>query len=207
MRRIMPLLLLILFSCNTEKSLNTEKLAIELDSILVVDQKYRLQMQEVQEEYGWNSPEMGELWKKQMQIDRSNLERVIEIIDQVGGYPGKSLVGNSASKSTFYVLQHAPDIIQEKYYNLIVAAAKENELDKRLAGMYQDRYLMHRGEDQLFGTQIRSEYETDSISGERFEKTFVWPIADTTRIDSVRMVNGLGPLEDYLSSFGLSRWD
>ncbi len=174
---------------------------------MIVDQKYRANMQDVQQEYGWNSSEMSELLKKQSEIDESNLKRILEIIDLVDGYPGKSLVGISSSKVTFYVLQHAPDSIQEQYYELIINAAEENELDKRLAAMYKDRYLMHRGEPQIFGTQIRSEYEIDSLTGERTERTFVWPIADTTNIDSIRIWNGLGPLEEYLNSFGISRWE
>jgi len=207
MRKFIPLLLILVIGCKQKPTINTDELAKELDSIMVVDQKYRAQMQGVQQEYGWNSPEMTELWKKQSEIDESNLKRILEIIDLVDGYPGKSLVGNSSSKVTFYVLQHSPDSIQEKYYDLIIKAAEENELDKRLAAMYQDRYLMHRGEPQIFGTQIRSEYETDSLTGERTERTFVWQIADTTNIDSVRMWNGLGPLEDYLNGFGISRWE
>lgn len=207
MRKLIPILIIVLFSCNSKPTINTEELTKELDSIMVVDQKYRAQMQEAQQEYGWNSPQMGELWKKQNEIDSSNLKRTLEIIKLVEGYPGKSLVGPSASKATFYVLQHAPDSIQEEYYNLIIKAAEENELDKRLAAMYQDRYLMHRGKDQIYGTQIRMEYETDPLTGERIEKTFVWPIADTTNIDSLRMWNGLRPLEDYLNGFGISRWE
>jgi hypothetical protein len=206
MRKIIPLVIIVSFSCNQKQTINTGELAKVLDSIMVIDQKYRAQMQDVQQEYGWNSPEMDELWKKQNEIDQSNLKRILEIINTVEEYPGKSMVGISASKTTFYVLQHAPDSIQEQYYDLVIQAAEENELDKRLAAMYQDRYLMHRGEPQIFGTQIRSEYETDSLTGERIERTFVWPIADTTNIDSLRMWNGLRPLEDYLNSFGISRW-
>lgn len=196
-----------MIGCELKTSINTKKLAKELDSIMIVDQKYRANMQDVQQEYGWNSSEMSELLKKQSEIDESNLKRILEIIDLVDGYPGKSLVGISSSKVTFYVLQHAPDSIQEQYYELIINAAEENELDKRLAAMYKDRYLMHRGEPQIFGTQIRSEYEIDSLTGERTERTFVWPIADTTNIDSIRIWNGLGPLEEYLNSFGISRWE
>lgn len=196
-----------MIGCERKTSINTKKLAKELDSIMIVDQKYRANMQDVQQEYGWNSHEMSELLKKQNEIDESNLKRILEIIDLVDGYPGKSLVGISSSKVTFYVLQHAPDSIQEQYYELIINAAEENELDKRLAAMYKDRYLMHRGEPQIFGTQIRSEYEIDSLTGERTERTFVWPIADTTNIDSIRIWNGLGPLEEYLNSFGISRWE
>jgi len=207
MRKFIPILVILALGCEPRPNINTEELAKELDSIMVVDQKYRAEMQDVQQEYGWNSPEMSELWKMQNEIDQSNLKRILEIIDQVDGYPGKSLVGISSSKVTFYVLQHAPDSIQEQYYDLIITAAKENELDKNLAAKYQDRYLMHRGEPQIFGTQIRSEYETDSLTGEQTERTFVWPIADTTNIDSVRMWNGLGRLEDYLKGFGISRWE
>lgn len=174
---------------------------------MVADQKYRNQMPAVQEECGWNSSEMSELWKKQNKIDQSNLKRILEIIDKLDGYPGKSLVGISSSKVAFYVLQHAPDSIQEEYYDLIIKSSQENELDKRFAAMYQDRYYMRRGEPQIFGTQIRSEYVTDSLTGERIERTFVWPIADTTNIDSVRRWNGLGRLEEYLNGFGISRWE
>lgn len=195
-----------LFSCGTKHTIDKVALTHELDSILQLDQQYRMEMRPVQEAFGWNSPEMSALWVKQNTVDSSNLRRVKEIMEEVGGYPGKSLVGHSASKAAFYVLQHAPDSVQENFYELIIQAAKNNELDKRLAAMYQDRYLMHKGEPQIYGTQIRTEYTTNSTTGERVDSSFVWPIADTTNIDSVRMWNGMGPLEEYLNSFDLSRW-
>ena len=199
--------LMILLGCAPDKVVNYERLTNELDSIFIIDQKYRAEMQSVQQEFGWNSPEMSELWIKQNKIDSSNLRRVVEIINEIDGYPGKSLVGYSASKTTFYVLQHAPDSVQEQYYEMIIEAAKSNELDKSLAAMYQDRYLMHKDKPQIYGTQIRKEYETDSLTGEKIERTFVWPIADTTNIDSLRMWNGLGNLEEYLNNFSISRWE
>lgn len=204
---IIPLFILLSFSCSQQQAINTEELARELDSIMVLDQIYRAEMQEVLHEFGLDSPEMGEIWQKQNEIDQSNLKRILEIIETVEGYPGKSMVGISASSTAFYVLQHASDSIQQQYYDLIIKAAEENELDKSLAAMYQDRYLMHRGEPQIYGTQLRLEYETDSLTGERIQRTFVWPVADTTNIDSLRMRNGLGPLEEYLNSFGISRWE
>lgn len=206
MKYISLLAILVLLGCDRPKAIDTATLAIELDSIMKEDQKYRSLMQTVQQKHGWNSPEMDTLWKHQEQTDESNLKRIREIIHLTGGYPGKTLVGSSASEAAFYVLQHAPDSIQEQYYDMIVEAARQDELNKRLAAMYQDRYLMHRGEDQIFGTQIRTEFKTDSLTGERIDKTFLWPIADTTRIDSLRMHHGMMPLEDYLRRFGLSRW-
>lgn len=201
------LILLILYSCNSQPSINKEALSKELEEIYQLDQKYRKAMGAVHQEYGFNSPEMNELLVKQQRIDSANLQRVMKIIEQVGGYPGKSLVGQSASEVTFFVLQHAPDSVQERYYDMIINAAKNKELNVSLAAMYQDRYLMHRGKPQIYGTQIRSEYRTDANTGARMDTTYVWPIADTTKIDSLRMWNGLGPLEEYLNKFGISRWE
>ncbi|NEN25698.1 hypothetical protein G3O08_19600 [Cryomorpha ignava] len=189
------------------QDIDTLALVNELDSIFELDQRYRAEMQSVQNEFGWNSDEMNELWTKQNRIDSSNLQRIIQVIKEVDGYPGQSLVGHSASKTTFYVLQHAPDTVQEEYYQMIIDAAKNNELKRGLAAMYQDRYLMHRNEPQIFGTQVRTEYDIDSLTGEKTEISFVWPIADTNNIDSLRLWNGLLNLEDYLNNFGISRWD
>ena len=209
MRLLICLLLLLCVACNSQpkKNIDPATLAAELDLIMVLDQKYRSQIQAMRSNYTWNSPQIQEMWSKQMALDENNLARILEIIDEVGGYPGKSLVGESASKTTFFVLQHAPEDIQEEHYEMIVNAAREGELNKGLAAMYQDRYLMHRGEPQIFGSQIRGEYVTDSLSGERIQRYTLWPIADTTHIDSLRMWNGMLPLEEYLNGFGLSRWD
>lgn len=201
------LLVTLINNCQQKPVINPEALSKELDSIMVVDQQHRDQLQSVQLEYGRDSPEMREMWEQQVERDASNLHRILEIIELVDGYPGKSLVGNASSKVAFFVLQHAPDSVQEQHLHLILQAAEENELDKGLAAMYHDRYLRNRGEPQIFGTQIRTEYQTDSLTGESIEKVYVWPIADTTKIDSVRMWNGLGPLEDYLNIFGVSRWE
>ncbi|MFT6947904.1 MAG: hypothetical protein ACJARP_002336 [Vicingaceae bacterium] len=206
------------FGCNQKPHIETESdtlipiidtiaLTIELDSILKVDQKYRAEIQSVQNEFGWNSKEMNKLLVRQNKIDSSNLKRIIQIINKVGGYPGRSLVGHSASTTTFFVLQHAPVSIQEEYYDMIIDAAKNSELKRGLAAMYQDRYLMYRGEPQIFGTQVTTESDIDSITGEKIERPIVWPIADTNNIDSLRLWNGMLNLEDYLNTFGISRWD
>lgn len=53
---------------------------------------------------------------------------------------------------------------------------KNNELSKGLAAMYQDRYLMYKNKPKIFGTQSRSEFKTDSITGVRNDSMYVWPI-------------------------------
>ncbi|WOK07792.1 DUF6624 domain-containing protein [Imperialibacter roseus] len=196
-----------ILGCQPKPSFDKEKLTVELDSILEIDQRYRKELLAIEETGGRNSPKAKEVIKKIWQADSSNVRRIVEIIDMVGGYPGESMVGGSAGRATFYVLQHAPDSIQDKYYDLIIDAASRNELKKSLAAMYQDRYLMHRGEPQIYGTQVRTEYKTDPTTGMRFDSTYVWPLADTTNIDSIRTLSGMGPLEEYLNQFGVSRWE
>ena len=149
---------------------------------------------------------MMDLWKVQLKIDSSNLARVREIIKLYGGLPARSQVGVGPSETVFFVLQHAPDSVHSLYIDMILEAAKDNELDKSLAAMYHDRYLMHNGQDQLYGTQVRFDRTTDPLTNEERDSAYVWPIADTTNIDDLRYENNLGPLEEYLSHFGLSRW-
>ena len=198
--------IVVLYSaCNNKPVIDNDQLTRELDSIFVEDQKYRAEMHDVMEKFGWSSAQMRELFEKQERIDSTNLVRIEEIIDLIGGYPGRSLVGTQASATTFYVLQHSPDSVQEKYYALIIGAAEDGELDRSLCAMYRDRRLMQRGEPQIFGTQIRFKQATDA-TGKVYDSVYVWPIKDTTSIDSIRKWNGLGPLEEYLNGFGTSRW-
>ncbi|OHX64339.1 hypothetical protein NH26_22360 [Flammeovirga pacifica] len=184
-------------------NVNSEALSAELDSIYYLDQKYRKQLLNT---YEIDSSEMKFLWSKQNELDQKNLKRIQEIIDTIGGYPGKSLVGNTSSKTAFFVLQHAPDSIQNEYYEMIIQAGKDRELSLNLVALYQDRYLMQTGQPQIYGSQILMTKEIDSVSGKMVEVTKLWPIADTTNIDSLRLWNGMGPLEEYLNAFELSRW-
>lgn len=200
-------LFLVIFSCNQAVIIDKKTLKTELDSIYQEDQKYRGEIVLSIEKTGWFSPETKQFWALQNSIDSANLQRITEIIEEIGGYPGKSLVGDTASRTAFYVLQHAPDSIQEVYHELIMNAAKNDELDKSKAALYHDRYLMHKGEPQVYGTQLSTKFRRDSITGETIDITFLSPIADTTNIDSLRKSVGLGSLEEYLNSFGVSRWD
>ncbi|PRX55262.1 DUF6624 domain-containing protein [Flagellimonas meridianipacifica] len=182
--------------------MNLERLSIELDSILIEDQKFRSEIVALQNQKS-DSVELQRIWEKQRKLDSSNLVRVEQIINQINGFPGKSLVGSSASKAAFLVLQHAPIAKQGKYLDIILEAAKKNELDKGLAAMYHDRYLMYNGKPQIYGTQIRSFDVKNPETGNKEKVNCIWPIADTTNIDSLRLWNGLIPLKDYLGNFGI----
>lgn len=192
---------IIIFGCKPVVKIDRIALSEELDSIMAVDQNARGEMSAL------DSASKRAIILENKKTDASNLKRIVEIIKEVGGYPGKSLVGNHSGKVVFFVLQHAPENIQMEYYDLIVEAGRAGELNREYLSMYTDRYLMHKGEPQIYGSQIWSEARMDSLTGEKVMEMVVWPIRDTTKIDSVRMWNGLGPLEEYLNGFGLSRWE
>ena len=135
------------------------------------------------------------LMKKQAQIDRKNITRLAEIIQQYG-WPGKSLVGGQASQAAFLILQHAELSQQEKYLPLLKAAAPGVEVNPADVAMLEDRVLVGQGKKQRYGTQVHFGPETGG-------KWVLLPIEDEESVDERRASVGLGPLAEYLKDFGL----
>lgn len=198
----------ILTSCqnNSFNEIDSTITKVELDSIMVLDQKYRQELNSVFSEFGYDSKEFQSLLKKQNSIDSTNLIYVENLIKKYGKYPGKTLVGQTTGEVAFFVLQHAHDSIQAKYFNLIMEASRNNELKKNSVALFHDRYLINQGKPQIYGSQIGTKEIVDSLTGASKQINYLFPIKDTTKIDSLRMWNGLLPLEDHLNSFGLTRW-
>ncbi len=187
--------------------MDVESLSRELDSIFDQDQLYRSEMAFFNLKTEKDSLRLKEIVAAQSKIDSTNLLRIQQIIEEIGDYPGKSLVGESASKVAFFVLQHSNPKTQSEYLDLILKAAQNLELNKSYAAMYHDRILLSQEKPQIYGTQIKEEWIIDSTTGERTKRSYLWPIADTTHIDSLRMWNGLIPLNTYLNQMGVNRWE
>lgn len=144
------------------------KLKKQLDSIIVLDQKYRSDMQLYRDNY-----------KAQNAIDSTNLIAVQNIIKK-HGYPGKSLVGAPTNTSAWYVIQHSEKI--GEYLPVMKKAAKNNELPFAKVAMMEDRYLMSNNEPQIYGTQGRS-FKEGSV-------TVIWPIKDPKNVNQRRKEAG-----------------
>ncbi len=166
-----------------------------LDSIAVLDQKYRTLMQtksleerkKLGESMGLSEAEYsGDLWKMQVVIDSANLNYVEKIFNTVG-YPGKSMVGEPTNTAAWYVLQHSTKI--GEYIHLIKKAGKEGEIPMKLVAMMEDRYLMDEGKPQIYGTQGRMERD-----GEKF----IWPIENPETVNQRRKEAGFEEtVEEY----------
>ena len=149
----------------------------QLDSVLVLDQKYRA---------NYNP----ETWGLQMKIDSSNIEFMEQIFKDYG-YPGKSLVGEPTNMAAWYVVQHSNRI--PEYLPLIKAAAEKGELSQRSVAIMEDRYLMQNDKPQVYGTQ-GSSYGIGSPQ----EISFIWPIADPNSVNERRKAMGFdSTIEEY----------
>ena len=168
-----------------------------LDSIAVLDQKYRLLMQaksmaerkQLGEKMGLSEVEYsGDLSQMQSVLDSVNMIFLEKYFKQ-HGYPGKSVVGEESSLVAWNVLQHNPDKIP-LYLPLVKKAAETGEIPKTSAAMMEDRYLMMEGKPQVYGTQGMS-YDDDRGS-------FIWPIENPETVNKRRMEAGFEEtIEEY----------
>lgn len=170
------------------------QLKYELDSIAVLDQKYRklMYLQEgpekisEAEKVGVKPEEFQNfIWKRQELLDSINLQRVEQIIKSKG-YPGKSLVGEPTNTAAWYVIQHSNKI--GDYIEDIKKAGVNGELPMRLVAMMEDRYLSEQDRPQVYGTQGVN-YGTGD---------FIWPVADPDNVNQLRAKAGFTQtIEEY----------
>lgn len=166
-----------------------EVLKRQLDSIAVLDQRFREFLYTPMDERADKAADLGldltdfsdgAMWFQQTQIDSTNMLFVEKIFNEKG-YPGKSVVGEDSQTAAWYVLQHNPDRIAE-FLPMIKKAGAYEEVPMRLVAMMEDRYLMNKGEAQIYGTQGMS------YQDERGD--FIWPIADPETVNERRAAVG-----------------
>ncbi len=168
-----------------------------LDSIAILDQRYRKLMQanspealkELGESMGLTEDDYkGDHSAMQATIDTANMAFVEKYFIEKG-YPGKTIVGEESSLAAWYVLQHNPDKIAT-YLPLIKKAAEDGELSMRSYAMMEDRYQMNEGKPQVYGTQGMS-YDDERGS-------FIWPIENPETVNQRRTEAGYDQsIEDY----------
>ncbi|MDX5348261.1 MAG: hypothetical protein LPK19_13570, partial [Hymenobacteraceae bacterium] len=166
-----------------------------LDSIYILDQKYRQQMNEVEKKHGWQSEEMQALFRKMRAADSVNVIKVSKVLDE-RGWPGTDIIGQQGSQTLFLVIQHSDLPVQLKYLPLMREAAKQGKLSAGSLALLEDRVALRQGKKQLYGSQIGR----DETTGEHY----VLPLADPENVDKRRAEVGLGPLQDYVSNWGIT---
>lgn len=169
-------------------------LRAELEERVVNDQKFRIMMDSVQEEFGADSEEMRELWTKQEAIDSANMVW-LELTIKRFGWPRESMVGTGASTAAFLILQHADYWQQKRLLPALKEAVAGGEASPRHAAMLEDRILMREKKKQIYGTQLQADPHTGELQ--------LYPIEDEINVDKRRAEIGLEPIADYVKHFGL----
>jgi hypothetical protein len=200
-------------SCKQGKKSNSEQIKInvelknKLESILLKDQGIREivdgNLNNKRKVFLLNEMKLSETdiegnkkFDLMSEIDSINLLETENIIKN-HGYPSKSLVGEPANKAVFYVIQHSNKI--EEYLPLIRKASENGDIAKTSLAMMEDRNLMNKGIEQLYGTQIKGQANK---KGEWIY--FLWPIKNADSINIWRKEIGFKQnVEEYVKEMGV----
>lgn len=202
-------LLLISFSCGTNNKpvSNAEKhkteaklnmgLVQQLDSIYEDDQKYRMQIDEIEKKFGWESKEMKANWKIIHKKDSLNQIKVKTILDN-NGWLGEDVVGEKGSSALFLVIQHSDLTTQEHYLPMMRDAVKDGKAAGSRLALLEDRVALRQGKKQIYGSQISRDAETKLY--------YVSPLVDPDNVDKRRAEVGLQPIANYVIEWQI-KWD
>lgn len=191
--------LLDLIKRNKEKAeANLNKpLVAQLDSIYNEDQKYRLQIEEIEKKYGLESNEMKDHWKIINQKDSINLSKVKSLLDSYG-WLGTDIVGRQGNSTLFLVIQHSDQRTQEKYLPMMREAVKNGKATGSSLALLEDRVALGQGKKQIYGSQIGRNNETKLY--------YVLPLEDPDNVDKRRAEVGLQPLAEYVNRWQI-KWN
>ena len=179
-----------------EKDLD-KPLVATLDTIYQEDQKYRQQIGEIENKYGWESDEMKALWKIINEIDSINLVKVEKILAE-RGWLGPKVIGTQGNMTLFLVIQHSDLETQLKYLPIMREAVKVGNASSSDLALLEDRVAIRQGERQIYGSQIGYDEEAGEY--------YVSPLIEPEKVNERRAEVGLGTIEEYVSNWGMT-WD
>lgn len=167
------------------------------DTIFTTDQEYRIQMMALQKQGVTDSVELTNVENNINRIDAINVSKVSSLLDKYG-WLGPEKIGDRGVVAEFLVIQHAPLSVQEKYFPLLQKAAEGGELRKMDFAILQDRMLVRKNKEQIYGSQIGY----DNVSN----KWYVLPLKDPDGVDKRRGEVGLSPIAEYVKEWNIV-WD
>ena len=173
------------------------EVALVLETVYQDDQKYRREVEEIQNKYGHNSEEVRQHWELINKQDSINLIKVENILEE-HGWLSTQEVGRHANSALFLVIQHADIKTQEKYLPILREAVKKGDARAADLALLEDRVALKQGKRQIYGSQIGINQETGEY--------FLSPLMDPDNVNERRAEVGLEPIEDYISNWNLT-WD
>ena len=169
----------------------------ELLSVYEEDQGIRTKFMEIYKNPNSNKKKIDSIGKIMNHKDSLNLIKVSKILD-TKGWVGKDVVGETANKTLFLVIQHADLQTQQKYLPMMREAVKKGNASGANLALMEDRIALREGRKQIYGSQIAKNTETKIF--------YVSPLEDPDNVDARRANVGLQPIADYVSQWQI-KWD
>jgi len=133
-------------------------------------------------------------WLEQKKIDLENQIWLDSIIN-IYGWPSISLVGDTASRLAWMIVQHADNniLFQKKCLKLMQKFIKTNDISLLDYAYLYDRIQINSCEEQLYGTQFSTILnEEGNLVSVEFK-----PIKDSGYLDKRRAYMNLSTIEEY----------
>lgn len=106
-----------------------QEIELTLQRIYNEDQKLRMRLKPIMEEYGVKSEEYKNLWADIKESDEENLYKIEYLLTKFG-YPKKPIYSNTARKTPILVIHHSENYqIREKYFPMIYQAWKNGHIE------------------------------------------------------------------------------
>jgi hypothetical protein len=123
-------------------------------------------------------------------MERVHLKNAAELerlVDEHGGWLGKSLVGADGADAAWLIVQHTISLpeFSRRCLKLIEKSAAENEAEPYQAAYLRDRISFFENRPQRYGTQ--SDWNADGVME-------VWTLEDRGKVNDYRAAVGLEPL-------------
>ncbi|HLL83230.1 MAG TPA: DUF6624 domain-containing protein, partial [Longimicrobium sp.] len=165
-----------------DAAIQQPRLAKEILAMAERDQQVRFKLLR-------NGPNMDPTVVEEMKaVDLEHTARMKEII-ATHGWPGTRLVGRTASKRAWLLVQHAD--LNVEFQELCLAALEKavaaGDADPKEWAYLHDRVQVNRKRPQRFGTQF---YPVNGVQVPR-------PMEDPEHVDERRRSIGLGTMEEY----------
>lgn len=138
---------------------------------------------------------MKEFTERIIKSDAINQQKISFILHQYG-WPGKEVVGEKGNQTIFLVIQHSHIEFQKQHLSEVNEALANGKLRPSSYALLTDRMALAEGKLQTYGSQLSRNPETG--------KYFVQPLVDPANVDHRRSKVGLGPMQEYVSQWGIN---
>lgn len=186
------LILITTFTFSQERQ-SMDSLSKILEKIYYSDQLPRQQLESIEKQFGYSSPEIQKQWELINHLDSINTIIVSDIIDKYG-WLGTDQISDTANRTLFLVIQHADEKTQLKYLNTLKNAAGAGNAKPSQYALLLDRTNLKQGKLQEYGSQLYTLYTGHTV----FE-----PIRDEPKVNKRRQSVGLSTLEEYSKLFNV----